>query len=180
SPMRQLGKLSDTFTRASASAERVIDLLQTAPAITDLPTAVAAPKLRGAINFHHVSFGYDPQHPVLHDISFNIRQGKMVALVGYTGAGKSSILHLIQRFYDPQKGQICIDGRDIRDYTLASLRQQIALVPQEPMLFRASVRENIAYGRPQATEAEIIAAEQAAYAETFIRQLPQRYETILP
>ena len=178
-PMRQLGRLSDTFTRGSASAERVIDLLQTAPVIADRPTAVPAPKLRGAISFHHVSFGYDPHHPVLHDISFNVRPGKMVALVGYTGAGKSSILHLIQRFYDPQKGQICIDGQDIRDYTLASLRQQISLVPQEPMLFRASVRENIAYGRPQASEAEIIAAAQAAYADTFIRQLPQGYETIL-
>ncbi len=178
-PMRQLGKLSDTFTRASASGERVMNLLQTAPVIGDLPTAVPAPELRGAICFDHVSFGYDPQHPVLHDISFNIRPGQMVALVGYTGAGKSSILHLVQRFYDPQKGRICIDGRDIRDYTLASLRQQVALVPQEPMLFRASVRENIAYGRPQATEAEIIAAAQAAYADTFIRQLPQGYQTIL-
>ncbi len=178
-PMRQLGKFSDTFTRASASAEHVMDLLQTVPGVVERPTAVPAPKLRGAICFHHVSFGYDPQYPVLHDLSFTIRPGKMVALVGYTGAGKSSILHLIQRFYDPQKGQICIDGRDIRDYTLASLRQQIALVPQEPMLFRASVHENIAYGRPQATEAEIIAAAQAAYADTFIRQLPQSYQTIL-
>ncbi|MFL5662147.1 MAG: ATP-binding cassette domain-containing protein [Ktedonobacteraceae bacterium] len=179
SPMRQLGKLSDTFTRASASAERVMDLLQTAPAVVDRPTVVPAPQLRGTICFQHVSFGYDPQHHVLHDTSFNIRPGKMVALVGYTGAGKSSILHLIQRFYDPQKGQICIDGRDIRDYTLASLRQQIALVPQDPMLFRTSVRENIAYGCPQATEAEIIAAAQAAYADTFIRQLPEGYQTIL-
>jgi ATP-binding cassette, subfamily B, bacterial len=179
SPMRQLGKLSDTFTRASASAERVMDLLQTAPAVVDRPTAVPAPRLRGTICFYHVSFGYDPKHHVLHDISFNIRQGKMVALVGYTGAGKSSILHLIQRFYDPQKGQICIDGRDIRDYTLASLRQQIALVPQDPMLFRTSVHENIAYGCPQATEAEIIAAAKAAYADTFIRQLPEGYQTIL-
>lgn len=178
-PMRQLGKLSNTFTQASASAEHVMDLLQTVPAVVERPTAMPTPKLRGAICFHHVSFGYDPQHPVLHDLSFTIRPGKMVALVGYTGAGKSSILHLIQRFYDPQKGQICIDGRDIRDYTLASLRQQIALVPQEPMLFRASVYENIAYGRPQATEAEIIAAAQAAYADTFIRQLPQSYQTIL-
>jgi ATP-binding cassette, subfamily B, bacterial len=156
-----------------------MDLLQTAPAVVDRPTAVPAPQLRGTICFNHVSFGYDPQHHVLHDISFNIRPGKMVALVGYTGAGKSSILHLIQRFYDPQKGQICIDGRDIRDYTLASLRQQIALVPQDPMLFRTSVRENIAYGCPQATEAEIIAAAQAAYADTFIRQLPEGYQTIL-
>ncbi len=179
SPMRQLSKLSNTFTRASASAERVMELLQTAPAIADRPSAVPAPKLRGAIAFHRVSFGYDPQHPVLHDISFDIRPGEMVALVGHTGAGKSSILHLIQRFYDPQEGQIRIDERDIRDYTLASLRQQIALVPQDPMLFRASVRENIAYGRPQATEAEIIAAAQAAYADTFIRRLPQGYHTIL-
>jgi len=103
----------------------------------------------------------------------------MVALVGHSGAGKSSILHLIQRFYDPQEGRILIDGQDIRNFTLASLRQQIALVPQEPMLFRASVRENIAYGRPGANEAEVVAAAQQAYADEFIRRLPQGYDTIL-
>jgi ATP-binding cassette subfamily B protein len=179
SPMRQLGKLSNTFTRASASAERVMDLLQTTPVIADLPRAIPAPKLHGAITFQHVSFGYDPEHPVLHDICFSIRPGMVVALVGHTGAGKSSILHLIQRFYDPQEGQIYIDGQDIRTYTLASLRRQIALVPQDPMLFRASVRENIAYGRPDATDQEIIAAARAAYADEFIRRLPQGYDTML-
>src|SRR5260221_4560916 len=102
-----------------------------------------------------------------------------VALVGHSGAGKSSILHLIQRFYDPQEGQIRIDGRDIRDFTLASLRQHIALVPQEPMLFRASVRENIAYGRAGASAAEVIAAAQQANADEFIRRLPQGYDTML-
>ena len=178
-PMRQLSKLSNTFTRASASAERVVDLLHTAPDITDKPTARPAPRLRGSIIFNHVSFGYDPQRPVLHDISFNIHPGMMVALVGHTGAGKSSILHLIQRFYDPQVGEIRIDGHDIRDYTLASLRQQIALVPQEPMLFHAAVHENIAYGRPQATVAEVVAAARAANADGFIRRLPQSFNTIL-
>jgi ATP-binding cassette, subfamily B, bacterial len=178
-PMRQLSKLSNTFTRASASAERITDLLQTIPAIVDAPTAQSAGQLRGAIAFQHVSFGYDPLHPVLHDVSFKVRPGMMVALVGHTGAGKSSILHLIQRFYDPQQGQIRIDGRDLRDYTLASVRQQIALVPQDPMLFRASVRENIAYGRPEATDAEIVAAARAANADGFIRRLPQGYDTIL-
>ncbi len=178
-PMRQLSKLSNTFTRASASAERILDLLQTVPAVDDFPTAQPAGPLRGALTFHHVSFGYDSQHRVLHNISFKVRPGMMVALVGHTGAGKSSILHLIQRFYDAQEGWILIDGRDIREYTLASLRQQIALVPQDPMLFRASVRENIAYGRPQATEAEIVAAAQAANADGFIRRLPQGYETII-
>ena len=103
----------------------------------------------------------------------------MVALVGHTGAGKSSILHLIQRFYNPQQGRIIVDGRDIRDYTIASLRRQIALVPQDPMLFRASIRENIAYGRPEATNAEIAAAARAANADSFIRRLPQGYDTIL-
>jgi ABC-type multidrug transport system fused ATPase/permease subunit len=100
-------------------------------------------------------------------------------LVGYTGAGKSSILHLLQRFYDPQRGQIRVDGQDIRGYTLASLRQQIALVPQDPMLFRASIRENIAYGRPTATDAEIIAAAREANADEFIVRLPKGYDTIL-
>jgi ATP-binding cassette subfamily B protein/subfamily B ATP-binding cassette protein MsbA len=179
SPLRQLGKFSNIFTRASACAERVVDLLQTAPAIVDYPTAVAIPRLQGALTFHRVSFRYDQQRPALQHISFNIPPGMLVALVGHTGAGKSSILHLIQRFYDPQEGQILLDGRDIRDYTLASLRRQIALVPQEPMLFRASVRENIAYGRPGASEAEIIAAAHQASADAFIRRLPQGYDTIL-
>jgi len=179
SPLRQLGKFSNTFTRASACAERVVDLLHTAPAIVDRPTARAIPRLQGAITFHRVSFSYDLQRPALQNISFNISPGMMVALVGHTGAGKSSILHLIQRFYDPQEGQILIDGRDIRDCTLASLRRQIALVPQDPMLFRASVGENIAYGRPAASEAEIIAAAQQAHADVFIRRLPQGYDTIL-
>lgn len=178
-PMRQLSKLSNTFTRASASMERILDLLQTPPAIRDLDRALPIKQMKGAVAFDHVTFGYNPQHAVLHDISFQVDPGMMVALVGHTGAGKSSILHLIQRFYDPQQGQICIDGRDIREVTLASLRQQIALVPQDPMLFRASVRENIAYGKPHATDAEIVAAAQAANADEFIRRLPHGYDTIL-
>ncbi len=129
SPLRQLGKFSNLFTRASACAERVADLLQTAPAIVDRPTARAIPRVIGALTFQRVSFRYDQQRPALQQISFNIAPGMLVALVGHTGAGKSSILHLIQRFYDPQEGHILLDGRDIRDYTLASLRRQIALVP---------------------------------------------------
>lgn len=179
SPLRQLSKLLNTFTRASACAERVADLLQTAPEIEDRPTAIPTQGLHHGLAFHHVSFGYDQQRPALHDISFQVRPGMMIALVGHTGAGKSSILHLLQRFYDPQEGQIFLDGQDIRTYTLASLRQHIALVPQDPMLFRASIRENIAYGRPGASDAEIVAAAQQAYADTFIRQLPQGYHTML-
>jgi ATP-binding cassette subfamily B protein len=179
SPLRQMGKFSNTLTRASASAERVADLLETAPVIVDSPTALSIPRLQGAITFQHVSFSYTQKRSALQNISFNIFAGMKVALVGHSGAGKSSILHLIQRFYDPQEGQILLDGRDIRDFTLASLRQHIALVPQEPMLFRASVRENIAYGRPGASEAEVIAAAQQAYADEFIRRLPQGYDALL-
>src|SRR5260370_39200917 len=179
SPLRQMGKFSNMLTRASACAERVADLLQTPPAIVDAPTARAVPRFQGAIAFQLVSFSYTQKRSALQDISFNIYPGMMVALVGHSGAGKSSILHLIQRFYDPQEGQILLDGRAIRPFTLASLRQQIALVPQEPMLFRASVRENIAYGRAGASEAEGIAAAQQAYADEFIRRLPQGYDTIL-
>ncbi len=178
-PMRQLSKLTNTFTRATASTERLADLLLTRPAIQDGPAARRAGQLRGEVTFRHVDFGYDPSRPVLHDVSLEVRPGMMVALVGQTGAGKSSILHLIQRFYAPQEGQILIDGRDIREYTVASLRQQIALVPQDPMLFRATIRENIAYGRPGATDADITAAAQAANADGFIRRLPQGYDTIL-
>lgn len=178
-PMRQFGKLSHTFTRASASAERVRNLLQVIPTIADVPGAMPAPPLKGSVTFRDITFGYEVQRPVLHGISFDIRPGMLVALVGHTGAGKSTILHLLQRFYDPQDGQVLIDGQDIRTYTLASLRQQIALVPQEPMLFRASVRENIAYGRMQATDDEILAAARAANAHEFISRLPQGYDTIL-
>src|SRR5215471_9398332 len=179
SPLRQMGKFSNTLTRASASAERVADLLETAPAIIDSPTALSVPRVIGALTFQQVSFSYTQKRSALQDISFNMYPGMMVALVGHSGAGKSSILHLIQRFYDPQQGQILLDGRDIRTFTLASLRQQIALVPQEPMLFRASVRENIAYGRTGTSEAEVMAAAQQAYADEFIRRLPQGYDTIL-
>jgi len=179
SPLRQLGKLSNTFARATASGERVMELLQTVPVIDDAPNAQPAQPFQGAITFDRVNFGYDAQHPVLHDLSFKIRSGMMVALVGHTGAGKSSMLHLIQRFYDPTEGQIRIDGRDIRDYTLESLRQQIALVPQEPMLFRASIRENIAYGRLDATQAEIEQVAHSANAHEFIEKLPERYNTLV-
>ncbi len=178
-PMRQVSKLSNTFTRATASAERILDLLQTVPTVVDHPSARPTGTLNGSITFDKVTFGYDARHPVLHDVSFRVRPGMMVALVGHTGAGKSSILHLLQRFYDPQRGQIFVDGLDIRGYTLASLRQQIALVPQDPMLFRASIRENIAYGRPTATDREIITAAREANADEFVRRLPRGYDTIL-
>ncbi len=179
SPMRQISKLGNTFSRAQASAERVLELLETQPQIQDQAGAIVAPPLRGHISFDQVNFGYDAEYPVLHDLSFRIHPGMMVALVGHTGAGKSSILHLLQHFYDPQEGEIRIDGHDIREYTLASLREQIALVPQDPMLFRASIRENIAYGRPDASQEEIIAAARDANADDFIRRLPQGYYTIL-
>ncbi len=178
-PLRQLSKFSNTLTRASASAERVLDLLQTRSEVVDAPTAREAPPLSEGIAFEHVNFSYDKERPALEDITFWARQGTMVALVGHTGAGKSSILHLLQRFYDPQQGAIYLDGQDIRQFTLASLRQQIALVPQDPMLFRASVRENIAYGCPQATDEEIVTAAIAANAHDFITGLPQGYNTIL-
>lgn len=179
SPMRQISKLGNTFSRAQTGAERVLELLETKSAIADKPGATRAPALRGFISFDNVSFGYDSKRPVLHELSFTTYPGMMVALVGHTGAGKSSILHLLQHFYDPQQGEVRIDGGDIRDYTIASLRQQISLVPQDPMLFRASIRENIAYGRPDATEEEILAAAKAANADGFIRRLPQGYDTVL-
>jgi len=178
-PMRQLSKLSNTFTRATASAERVIELLQTVPGIIDRPDARPVPSLQGAIAFRNVNFGYDPGQPVLHDLCFTIQAGMTVALVGQSGAGKSTILHLLQRFYDPQEGCVCVDGKDIREYTLASIRQQIALVPQDPMLFHASIRENIAYGNPQATENAIIAAAKMANADEFINRLPEGYDSVL-
>ena len=179
SPLRQISKLGNIFTRALASAERVQELFETTSDIADAPEARPAPPLRGLITFDDVSFGYEALRPIAHNLTFSIYPGMTVALVGHTGAGKSTILHLLQRFYDPQQGKIRIDGHNIRSYTLSSLRQQTALVPQDPMLFRASIRENIAYGRPQATDEEIVAAAVAANADEFIRKLPKGYDTLL-
>ncbi len=143
----------------------------------DEPDAAPLPPVEGHVRFEHVSFAYFGQHTVLSDVSFEARPGQVIALLGATGSGKSTIINLIPRFYDPTHGRITIDGHDIRHVTLNSLRAQVGIVLQETLLFAATIGENIAFGRPDASREEVIAAAKAAQAHGFIMDLPQGYET---
>lgn len=178
-PLRNLAKLLTKFSKASVSAERINDILATEPEIKDSPDALLAVGIRGNIAFEHVYFSYDDGKKVLEDVSFNIQAGKCIALVGGSGAGKSTITNLILRLYDPSKGKITIDGVDLKDYERESLREKIAIVLQGSVLFGASIRENIAYGRPDANDDDIIAAAQAANAHDFIMALEDGYDTVI-
>ena len=162
----------------SPSFERVAELLEAAPEISDAPGATTLPRPRGRITLEHVSFAYLPGQPVLRDLSLAVEPGETVAIVGSTGAGKSTLAALIPRLFDPQAGAVRIDGRDVRALKVESLRRQVGLVLQEPFLFPVSVGENIAYGRPEATRAEVEAAARAAHAHEFITRLPGGYDAI--
>ncbi|MBW4464012.1 MAG: ABC transporter ATP-binding protein/permease [Pegethrix bostrychoides GSE-TBD4-15B] len=181
-PIRQLAKYTGQIAKATASGERVIDVLDTIPDIQDTRGALEASPFAGAVQFERVSFAYDTEIEAggrLHNISFTVSPGQRVALVGPSGSGKSTLISLLLRFYDPIEGRILIDGHDIREYKVDSLRRQISVVLQESILFAATVRENIAYGRLGATQAEIEAAAQLANAHEFILKLPQGYDTVL-
>ncbi len=178
-PMRDLSKQSEILNRAQAGLERVFGLLETERTVQDLPGARIAPPLKGKIEFDHVGYAYCPGKPVLDDVCFRAEPGQVLGVVGSTGAGKTTLLSLIPRFHDPDRGSILIDGRDIRSYTLASFRSQMSLVLQETVLFYGTVRENIAYGRPETTLDEIVAASVAANAQEFIERLPEGYETLI-
>jgi len=178
-PIRQLAKLSTDFSKAMASAERISEVLDIEPEIQDRPDAIPARGLKGEIVFRDVSFDYGDGKDVLRNISFSVSPGQTLALVGVSGAGKSTIVSLILRLYEPQRGTILIDGRDLRQYKRASLRRHIGIVLQQSLLFGATIRENIAYGKPQATLEEIEAAARAANAEEFIRGLEHGYDTVI-
>ena len=178
-PMRTLSRLSTKFTRASVSAERISEILDIEPEIKDAPDAVEAVNLRGEIVFDHVSFDYGDGRHVLKDASFSVRPGQRVALVGASGAGKSTIVCLLLRLFDPQSGSIRVDGLDIRRYACDSLRREIGVVLQDSVLMGATVRENIAYGKPDAPMHEIVAAAEAANAHDFISSLEQGYDTVI-
>lgn len=178
-PTRALSKLAGKVSRASVRAEKIAEVLQATPAVADLPGARPAPPLRGAVAFENVSFGYLPDRPVLNGVDFSVEPGQVLALVGSTGEGKSTIVSLVPRLYDPTEGVVRVDGCDLREFTLASLQAQVSVVLQESVLFRATVRENIAYGRPDATFPEIVAAARAAKAHEFIEALPEGYETVI-
>jgi ATP-binding cassette subfamily B protein len=178
-PVRDFAKYTGRLAKATAAGERVVGLLEREPDIRDRPGAVEAPRLRGAVRFARVSFGYEPGRPVLDRVGFTVRPGKRVALVGPSGAGKTTLVNLVLRLYDPDEGQVIIDGRDIREYTLESLRAQIGVVLQDTLLFAASVRDNIAFGLPDATPQQIEAAARLANAHEFIEAMPEGYDTLL-
>lgn len=178
-PMRQLAKYTAQISKATASGERIIDLLDTVPEIRDLRGALTAPRFRGAVEFKNVMFAYEAEQVILQNMSFQVKAGQQVALVGPSGGGKSSLVSLLLRLYDPVEGSILIDGHDLREYKVDSLRQQISIVLQESVLFAVSVKDNIAYGCLNATDAEIEAASRLANAHDFIEALPLGYDTIL-
>jgi subfamily B ATP-binding cassette protein MsbA len=178
-PMRDLSKMTDTLSKSAVSFERVRELLGTESLVRDLPGARYAPAFKGQIEFEHVDFGYSQDQLVLSDLNLRIEPGQFVALVGPTGAGKTTIVSLIARLYDPLAGSVKIDGTDVRRYKLKSLRSQISFVLQESFLFRASVFENIAYGKLGASREEIVRAAKLANAHEFIVQLQEGYDTVV-
>ncbi len=176
-PIHRLVQTDNMVQQAIAAGERVFELLDTVPEIEDEPDAVELPAIQGAIAFEGVSFRYGTGEEVLRDVSFQMQPGQVVALVGPSGAGKTSIANLIPRFYDPVSGRVTVDGHDVREVKLASLRQQIAVVLQDTFLFSGTVRDNVVYGQPDASDDDMIAAAKAAYAHEFIVNLPQGYDT---
>jgi len=178
-PLRNLAKLSTRYSRATVSVRRIQEIFETEPEGRDDASTVEAPRLKGEIVFDHVSFDYGNAKKVLDDVSFAIAPGQRVALVGPSGSGKSTIASLLLRFYDARSGQIRVDGVDIRRYSRESLRREIGIVLQDSILFGASIHENIAYGRPEASREEIEEAARQAYAHDFISSFPEGYDTII-
>jgi ABC-type multidrug transport system fused ATPase/permease subunit len=180
SPLWALSRQANQIGKSLVSGERIIELLNAEPSVMESPDAGPAPAFEGRVTFEDVSFAYeDEAGEVLRDMDFDVEAGSRVALVGLSGAGKTTVTSLIARLYDPQRGRVLIDGYDIRDFTLKSLRDSITFVPQEPMLFRASVAENIGYGKAKAARGEIERAAELAGADGFIRELPEGYDTLL-
>jgi subfamily B ATP-binding cassette protein MsbA len=178
-PMRELSKMTDTISKADVGWERIREVLENETQVRDLPGAKRAPRFKGHIEYEHVRFAYNGNGAVLEDLTLDIKPGQMVALVGPTGAGKTTIVSLLPRFYEINGGAIRIDGADIRRYKQKSLREQISFVLQETLLFRATVSQNIAYGKPQATHEEIVRAAHLANADEFIDRMPEGYETMI-
>lgn len=178
-PVKNFARSNAAIQQAHAGAERMFDLMDAKPTVRQKPDAAELPAFHQEIRLDHVNFAYRPDRPVLQDLSLTIRKGEVVALVGPSGSGKTTMAALLLRFYDPVDGAVKIDGRDLKDITFHSLRRQVGLVTQETMLFNDTVRHNLAYGKPDATEAEIIAAAQAANAWEFIEKLPKGLETLI-
>jgi ATP-binding cassette, subfamily B, bacterial len=178
-PMRELSKMTDTISKALVGYERIKEVLAIESHVRDLPRAKRAPRFKGEIEFERVDFGYDDETPVLKDISFRVKPGQVAALAGPSGTGKTTVISLIPRFYDPSSGSVKIHDRNTRDFTLKSLRDQMSFVLQETLLFRATVWQNIAYGRPDASRKQMVRAAELANAHEFIEKMPQGYDTLV-
>jgi subfamily B ATP-binding cassette protein MsbA len=178
-PMRDLSKMTNTVSKATLSFERIQELLDMESRVRDLPGARTAPRFTGALEFDHITFSYDGTNPILKDVSMRIEPGQVAAIVGPSGTGKTTIAGLIPRFFDPQAGRITIDGHDIREFTLKSLRDQVSFVLQDTLLFRGTVWENIAYGKPDAEIEDTVRAAEEANAHEFIVKMPDSYATMV-
>ena len=178
-PLRMLGMWIGQAQRATASGERIFQVIDEPEEIVDAEGAQELPAGLGLVRYEGVTFGYDPSRPVLRDIELELEPGRTVALIGHTGSGKTSLASLVPRFYDVTEGRVTVDGVDVREVRLDSLRRAIGVIGQDPFLFSATVRENIAFGRPDATEDEIVAAARAAQAHEFVDRLPQGYDTLV-
>ncbi len=178
-PMQDISKIMDSYSKADIGYERIQEIIGNANEMFDVPGAIALPRVQGLIKLENVSFSYDGVTPVLDDITMTIRPRTTVALVGPTGSGKTTLVNLIARFYEPTSGYVSLDGIDVSKVQQSSLRNQISFVLQDTVLFSSSIWDNIAYGRPEATHAEIVAAAEAANATEFIERLPKKYDTLV-
>jgi ATP-binding cassette subfamily B protein len=176
-PIQQLVQLYNTYQQGQAAVTKLRTLLDTEPAVYEKEGAYELPSIEGAIELRDVEFGYDPADPVLRDVNIKIRAGESVAFVGPTGAGKSTIAKLVTRFYDPTSGSVTIDGHDLRDVTMNSLRRQLGVVPQEPFLFTGTIRDNVAFARPDATDEEVDEAIRAVGLADLMERLPHGVDT---
>ena len=178
-PVKDLASMTSTIAQTAVALERIQNILSADEVIQERPGAIDPGRVRGAIRFDRVTFGYDRDEQVLHEVSFDIEPGQVVGIVGSTGSGKSTLLSLLPRFYDPTLGRILIDGVDIADHKVAALRAQIGFVLQDSVLFPGTIRENIAYGRPDAAEQDIVAAARIANADEFIARMPRGYDSLV-
>ncbi len=178
-PVKDLASMTSAIAQTTVALERIQKILSADDIIREHPDAADPGRVKGAITFEHVAFGYDDETQVLRDVSFKIEPGQVVGIVGPTGSGKSTVLSLLPRFYDPNGGRVLIDGTDVATFKLNALRTQVGFVLQETVLFRGTIRENIAYGRPGATDEEVIAAAKVANADEFISRMPHGYDSMV-
>jgi ATP-binding cassette subfamily B protein len=179
SPLNSLSRLWARLAKVMVRGERILEILEEHPEIADRPDARPAPRFRGSVVFDRVSFGYDRDVPVLHEVDLAVEPGETLALVGPTGAGKSTLANLVLRLYEPTSGRVLVDGTDIRDYQLESYLSRIAVVLQESLLFQTTIRENIGYGRPRASDREIEEAARIAHCDEFVARLPLGLDTVI-